>query len=320
MMRFRSWLVRKVWHFLGTIQEPWYTWITYMANAWTLLRRPEKVTHPGTLHPDKTFYVIRDVSPSVGVAGWYDSVLGYISRAVRKGWIPVVDAPPPALEDGGGWDDFFTVSGGYSLPEVMMSKNVVIAVRQSMIHKRYNRKNIEVRHKLGEMVHPTDRLQSYLDEQLPRVLDGGVGQMVAVRYRGTDYRYAIGHAKVPDIDSFCDEVVHDMRRWNVPVVGGENIFFVTEDQIAFETFLRRFPKCRFVAKERIRSFKKGLSICLQRLPTLSPLMNDFMYLLEIYAMSKCDYLIGGVNGGVLMALNLNGNRYRGVHIINNGVN
>ena len=320
MINFRSWAGKKVWHFLGTIQEPWYTWITALANALILLRTPERVTHPGTLHPDKTFYVIRDFPPSVGVAGWYDSVLGYISRAVRKGWIPVVDAPPPALADGGGWNDFFSVSSGYSLAEVMQSRNVVLAVRQSMIHKRYNRRSIETRHKMCEMVHPSDRLQSYLYEQLPLLLGDHAERIVAVRYRGTDYRYAIGHAKVPDIDLFCDMVAQDMLRWNLPVSDGENILFVTEEQAAFESFRRRFPKCRFVEKERIKSFKKGLSICLQHLPTLSPLMNDFIYLLEIYAMSKCDYLIGGVNGGVLMALNLNGNRYKGVHVVNTGVN
>ena len=43
-------------------------------------------------------------------------------------------------------------------------------------------------------------------------------------------------------------------------------------------------------------------------------------MLEMYVLAKCDYLIGGVNGGVLMALNLNGNRYKGVHVLNTGVN
>ena len=49
-------------------------------------------------------------------------------------------------------------------------------------------------------------------------------------------------------------------------------------------------------------------------------MNNFLYVLEIYALARCDYLIGGVNGGVLMALNLNGNRYKGVHVLNTGAN
>jgi len=58
----------------------------------------------------------------------------------------------------------------------------------------------------------------------------------------------------------------------------------------------------------------------QRLPHTTPKENNFLYLLDIYALSKCQYLIGGVNGCVLMALNLNGNRYRDVDILNTGVN
>ena len=42
------------------------------------------------------------------------------------------------------------------------------------------------------------------------------------------------------------------------------------------------------------------------------------YLLDLYALSKCDYLVGPMNGGVQMALNWNGNRYSDVHIIDLG--
>ena len=310
---------RKVFHFLGTVQEPFYTWLNALANVLILLRNPEKVQHLGQLNPDKTFYVIRDVKSDVGVAGWYDAVLGYVDRALRKGWVPVVDAPPPVFEDGGCWYDFFKGPTDYSMEEVLKSKNVVFAVTQGMIHKRYSRRNITRRHELCKMVVPSDRLQRYLDEQLPLLFNAAPKKMVAVRYRGTDYRYALAHAKVPDMDFFCKTVEADMVRWGVPVGEGEHIFFVTEDQAAFEAFTARFPKCRYVVKERISNYERGC-ICLQRMQTLSPLMNDFMYMLEVYALSQCDYLIGGVNGGVLMALNLNGNRYSGVHVMNTGVN
>ena len=316
----RNRLRRSVEHFLGTVQEPWYTWLNALANALILIRNPERVMHPGTLNPEKTFYVLHDFPKHVGLAGWYDGVLGYVMWAIGKGWIPVAKAPPPALEDGGGWDDFFSIVGSPPVDEVMTSRNVVYAVTRGMIHKRYSRSSVAKRHPICEMVRPSDRLLKFLDERLPPLFEGAPEPMVAVRFRGTDYRYAHAHAKVPDMDYFCGVVEADMRKWGVPTVGGEHILFVTEDQSAFDAFRRRFPRCRFVEKERIATFKRGVSICLQHLPTLSPLMNDFMYILEIYAMSKCDYLIGGVNGGVLMALNLNGNRYKGVHVLNTGVN
>ena len=124
----------------------------------------------------------------------------------------------------------------------------------------------------------------------------------------------------PDVDWFCDTVERDMRKWGVDVGDGSHIFVVTEEQEALDRIKQRFPKCRYVEKERFSNFKKGKYLCSLRLPTMTPKMNNFMYMLEIYALAKCDYLIGGVNGGVLMALNLNGNRYKGVHVFNTGVN
>ena len=47
--------------------------------------------------------------------------------------------------------------------------------------------------------------------------------------------------------------------------------------------------------------------------------NNFLYLLDIVSLSKCDYLIGGLVGAVLMALNLKGNNYKDVHILKTGV-
>ena len=72
---------RRVWHFIGTIQEPFYTWLNALANGWILFRNPERVVHLGTLLPDQTFCLIRDLPRPVGVAGWHDRVIGYMIRA-----------------------------------------------------------------------------------------------------------------------------------------------------------------------------------------------------------------------------------------------
>ena len=122
------------------------------------------------------------------------------------------------------------------------------------------------------------------------------------------------------MDWFCNRVEKDMNSWGVPVGKGEHVFLVTEEQEAQDAFRARFPECRFVVKERFANFKAGSYLVHHRLPTQTPRENNMFYLLEIVAMSKCDYLVGGINGGVLMALNLNGNKYRGVDIINTGVN
>ena len=319
-MRLRAWLNTKLFHFLGTIQEPWYTWVNALANALILFLNPEKVTHPGTLNPDKTFYVIRSLPVYVGVAGWYDAVLGYMLYARKRGWIPVVYPTQPAQADDGDWYAFFKGVSPYSVEEAMNSKNVVFTVSRGMIHKRYNRKNIETRHALTKEIQLSDELKRFVDDRIDALFSSSEGPMVAIRYRGTDYRYATGHAKVPDVDWFCDTVERDMRKWGIEVGDGSHIFVVTEEQEALDGIKKRFPKCRYVEKERFSDIKDKKFLCYRRLATLTPKMNNFLYMLEIYALAKCDYLIGGVNGGVLMALNLNGNRYKGVHVFNTGVN
>jgi len=322
---FKDRAFNKTLHFLGTIQEPWYSWINALANLVIRLRKPERITHPGILYPEKTFYIIDDLSPYVGLAGWYDRVLGYMLRAKGKGWTPIVVPCLPAQADDGDWAAFFNgPTPEIPIAEALQGRNVVHATPQGMIHKRYNRKNIAMRHPLCAEVPLSAEAQAFVDSRLKPLFENMPSPRVAIRFRGTDYRSSgnycpSGHAKVPDIDMFCDTVEADMKRWNVPVGEGESIFVVTEEKEALDAIRKRFPRCRFVEKERFSNFKFGQYLNFHRLPTLTPKENNLMYLLEIYAMSQCDYLIGGVNGGVLMALNLNGNRYKAVDVLNTGV-
>jgi len=308
------------------LQEPWYSWVNGLANFLIRLRKPERVTHPGDKHPDKIFYIIDDMSPYVGLAGWYDRVLGYMLRAKRKGWTPIVVPCKPAQADDGDWTTFFNgPTPNITVAEALQGKNVVHVTTQGMIHKRYNRKNIAVRNPLCKQVPLSAEAQAFVDSRLKTLFDGMPSPTVAVRFRGTDYRSSgtycpTGHAKVPDVELFCDIVERDLKRWCVANDNGRHIFVITEEQEALDAIRKRFPRCRFVEKERFANFTFGQYLNFHRLPTLTPKENNFMYLLEIHAMAQCDYLIGGVNGGVLMALNLNGNRYKGVDILNTGVN
>lgn len=325
MKRFRQWLRTRLFHYLGCVQEPWYTYLNALANQWILFLHPEKMTHPGALHPDKTFYVIKDIHPDVGVAGWYDRVLGYMLYAQRKGWIPVVDPAPPAQADDGDWYAFFDGPSRYRPADIKQAANVVVATPRGMIHKRYNRKNIARRHSLCKLLALSREANDFVSARLSDLLSGMAGPIVGVRYRGTDYRVhgsycPTGHAKVLEVDAFCDLLERDLAKWKVPVDAGAHLFVVTEEEEALTEIRRRYPRCRYVDKERYANFEFGKYLAYQRLPSLTPKENNLYYLLEIYALSRCDYLMGGVNGGVLMALNLNGNRYKGVHVLNTGVN
>jgi hypothetical protein len=323
--RLKAWLMNRLSHFLAKVDEPFYTPLNALANLYLRLKNPERIQHLGDLHPDKIFYIIRDTPAHAGLASWYDRVLGYVLRAKRKGWFPVVDPPPPMQADDGGWYDFFKGPGDIPLEEALQGKNVVFATEQGMIHKRYSRRNIARRHLLTGEVGFSDEAKAFVDRHLSAVFEGLQFPVVGVRYRGTDYRpflshFPVGHAKVPEVGVFCEEVERKLKEWNIPAGEGEHLYVMTEEAEALDEISRRFPKCRFVVKERYagRFFEKALVH--QRLQTMTPKENNMMYLLEIVALSRCDYLIGGYNGGVLMALNLKGNNYKGVHILKTGVN
>jgi len=329
-MKLKAWLNTKLFHFIGTIQEPWYTWINAFANAWILFRNPEKVTHPGSLHPDKTFYVIRDLPYYVGLAGWYDRVLGYMLRAERKGWIPVVEhLPDPQAGDPetgrGNWYSYFTAVSQYDPKDIHTFANVVYAVNLGAIHKRYNRNEIALRHEISQRAKLNRQSCSVIDSRYGKLFPDGAASYVGIYFRGTDYRVKgswrpVGHAAVPEYDAFAKEAEKSMRKWGFDIGQGERLFVVTEEQEALEYLLARYPKAKYYEKPRFAQFKFGVNLPSQIPPDLTQRENNFLYLLDIYTLSCCDYLIGGVNGGVLMALNLNGNRYRGVHVLNTGVN
>lgn len=276
------------------------------------------------MHPGKTFYVIRDLPNYVGVAGWFDAVLGYMLYADKKGWIPVVDPPPPAQTDDGDWSAYFAGPNAEYWPQLKELANVVVAHPRGLIHKRYNRNNVARRHAILPRVPFTDELQSFVDDGLAKLFAGAPEGMVGVRFRGTDYRChgtyrPTGHATVPTIEYFCQELERSLRKWGLRDVAGEHLLIVTEEQEAMDELRKRYPKCRFVEKERYANFDFKKYLCFHRLPTLTPKQNNFMYMLEVSALARCEYLFGGRNGGVLMALNLNGNRYKGVRVLETGV-
>ena len=331
MKKFRAWLDDRIWHFLGTVQEPFYTWLNALANAWILFRNPERVSHHGSLYPDKTFYIIRDLPYSVGLAGWYDRVIGYVLRARKKGWIPIVvqseDLKAGDAENGrGNWYSYFDAVSPYHPEDVYGFANVVESVMHGVIHKRYRRAVVRIRHEVSASIALNAETQDFVESRL-RDLFGRLPtrNVVGVYFRGTDYRKTsewkpTGHAVVPGYEVFCAEVERSLHNWNVYFADGRNLFVVTEEQEALDYFLRRYPRMTYVVKPRFSNFRFGVRLPDQTPGELSHRENNRLYLLDIYALARCDYLIGGVNGGVLMALNLNGNRYKGVHVLNTGVN
>lgn len=319
---------------LARVPEPWYSWLRDVSNAITFLRRPERVAHPGGdngLHPDRTFYVINGLAGSVGLATWYDNVLGGMKRAARKGWIPVVARGVTPFGRGGtedergDWYTYFAPVSPYSPDDILKFRNVVVTVPHQRVHKRWNRREIAVRHKLSLSAPLNAQAREFVESRSRLLFPDGVDGFTGIYFRGTDYRARdgycpAGHPAVLEYGHFMDMVEAVLKGWGLQPGRGERLFFVTDEQEALDAFLERYPLAKYIDKPRfsIKGFHTNTPCHVPEGLTFKE--NNLLYLLDLYALSRCGYLVGPMNGGLMMALNLNGNRYRGVHVLDTGVN
>lgn len=310
-------------HKLSVIQEPWYSMINTIANGIFLLKKPERKQCLGTLYPDKTFYVINN-PPYGGFAAQYDAVLGYLNRAYKKGYTPIIDFREVSLwkseeqEISNFWEYYFKQPTDISLEEVYRSQNVIFHSQLSTIYTRKNKKNICMRHRMSQKVWFNDATQCYIDAKIKELGIDFTEQMIGAYYRGTDYKkngsyVPAGHAIVPDIEQFCDILEQDCRRWNC-----RNVFFMTEEKEALDFFVTRFPNAKYVKKQRISNYKPGIMVALMTIDGTTRFENNLLYLTDLYILSKCHYVVGTWNGGIRTALNWNNNEYLDTHIIDLG--
>ena len=143
---------------------------------------------------------------------------------------------------------------------------------------------------------------------------------MGVYYRGTDYKKMsnwnpIGHAISPIIERFAEDVDEYCRGKEI-----KTIFFMTDEQEALDYCKDFFEGYDFIyiKHTRFSNFKYGNSISTMTPEGLSRTENNRYYLADIYILSMCDYLFSTMNSGTIMALNLNGNRYIDVKLMDYG--
>lgn len=320
-----------IYFLLGKVKEPFYSFLMYIFNRLKLFKEPERIKKYGDLNPDVTFYVISNLPG--GLASQYDAALGYIDRAIKKGYIPVIDLQnsindclkDAERKESNPWDYFFEqpiigqLQRKYTLEEVYNSRRVIHCSSLHTIYKRVNKKNIHRRFLLSQYIKITEPQHSSIRKMYEELFEDISSDVVGVYYRGTDYKTVgdwrpVGHAKVPQIEMFCDALEKDMRKWN-----SDAVFFMTEEQEALEYFLKRFPKAKYIIKERFSNFSYGRTIAEQVPKSTSRFQNNLLYLADIYILSKCQYLVGTVNSGLLMAMNWNNNEYKDYDILSYGI-
>lgn len=319
-------------HFLETrIQEPFYSCIINIYNDFLRRKKGTQRISNGNEYPDKVFYLIELDDIAIGLASFYDKVLGAVKYADKKNYIPVVNISNPKSNvvdqdrGGNGWEYYFsgieTDGRIYSMKDIEKAENIVVANPSCItLYKRYSNKEISRRNKVSSRIRYEKNTNSFIQKMEEDLLNDK--KQIGVYYRGTDYRKKgnwtpVGHPKVLDISDFWKEVQHFSEN-----VQCKNIFLVTEEQEAVDYVLSNPAglNVRYVRKKRFSNFDYSDSISTMTLSGVSKYENNLLYLLDVDMLSKCDFLFGTLCSGVQMALNINGNHYEQVHIVDIGKN
>lgn len=322
-----------LYHLETRIKEPFYTWVKSAYNFILLKNNAEGTISNGSDFPNIVFYWIDMHETSIGLASYIDKVLGYMEHADRHGYVPVVGitAPENSIVDkekgGNAWEYYFdgirTGDKNYHLDDIQHAAHIVICSQQYIsLHKRFSRKEIAHRNRNFIRIPYNRSVQERFSISERAILTGQ--KMIGVYYRGTDYRKRgdwnpAGHPKVLGIEMFMKRLQAYIQEVNC-----SRVFFVTEEQEALdyaEEFLRnRQVELHYIRKSRFSNFSYKASVSSQLPPSVSCYENNLLYLLDLDILSKCDFLFGPFCSGIQLALNMNGNRYEDVHILDIGRN
>lgn len=278
---------------------------------------------------DKTFFVIsRPNNWGLGsIAVMYTK---YFEYALRRGWIPVVDmenAHTIYLEDSklgcgiNAWEWFFEQPCSYGLSDIKNAKNIVVAPYH-LVSKLNNlidfgvitsKEDLDywrsISTKYLRLSNSAKKYMSILEEkeQYKKIMDSNV---LGVYCRGTDYLDAKpkGHPVQPYPRDVVNKAKELMREFNPNC-----IFLVTEDERILSLFLKEFPnKVLYIPGQRYGNSDSSDRWIWQqdKMKNRDGYLNGMEYLASMYYLSKCDYIIGGITGGLAGSLLLNNNNFK----------
>jgi hypothetical protein len=171
---------------MAKVNEPLYSILVCICNKIRLILKPEKIKKYGDANKNMTFYVITNLPG--GLASQYDAALGYIDRARKKGYVPIVDlchSNNDCLKDNeilekNPWEYYFEQpllsDKKYTIDEVYNSSRVIICNDQlHMVYKRVNKRNIEKRFKLSQSIKLVESQHDFISQMFSDMFKDGLG-------------------------------------------------------------------------------------------------------------------------------------------------
>lgn len=274
----------------------------------------ERTVSYGICHADKTFLEIRLLGP----AGWgyiFGVVSKNISYAYQKGYIPVVNMMSAwniYLEENevgkvNAWEKFFEQPAGYTMEEVLKSRNVVIAPQEQT--KEYYNENFY------QQLVMKPRLRKMFDSYMETFRNRG--KVLGVLFRGTDYANLkpYNHYVQPSLPMMLEKVEEKFKEWG----GFDSVYLCTEVEEAVQAFAEKFGEKVFYYPQMRYPEQCSDYLGKQKFDREEDAFyRGAEYWILLSALAECNSLVAGNCGGTSTVLQMNRGKYENIFLFDLG--
>ncbi len=293
--------------------------------------KKERLKNHGRLHPDKPFFVIRAESETGGLMSYYNSNIGWIAYALRRGWIPVIDMQnfknpylsEQMLHRQNAWEYYFRQPFDYVLEEVYQSRHVILSSGKPnqtasprlqgkrLKNPQYLKKTSNIIRKYMRL---NDDMKKCAEENAQKLLGGGIG--IGVVSRGTDLLGYPGHSRQPETSELIHLTRDRMKKWKA-----DFIFLATEEEKVIRQFEEEFGKgvIRYNKAEKFDDYNSRILAEVSFDREHDEFLKGWEYLITVLLLARCHYLIGTYVGASVAAVAINGGKYRDTCLIDLGI-
>jgi hypothetical protein len=306
-------------------------WGNKIRDLVNLYRFRERKKSFGRAFPDKTFYIIRRAYCGAGLFSNFHFVLGHIRRALKRGCIPVVDMQnyqtyynekEPIHGTLNAWEYYFKQPTEYTLANAYSAKSVILSNMNFPVKEvpafLYNEQQIAEYHKIIAQYLQFNQ-QVLLKAQKQGIkLFANRKNILGVKSRGSDYRYAKGHFLTPTSDVLLEKTKQLLKKWQM-----EYVFLATEETEVANKFQKALGSKLIITDcPRIDNYQQGMS-CASSIEfnrENDNYLKGLEYIIEIILLAQCDAFIYPQINGTMAALGLNNNKYKHKYVFDLGLN
>ena len=283
-------------------------------------------------YDSETYYVIRRTPPGSGFFSNFHMVLNHVVYAKYLNYLPIVDFKNYSNyyknkkifgNKDNSWEYFFNQPNSKNLDEILQNENIILSCENiveklELEYNLLNTQSIEIlknKEQLDffsrvfrENIFFNTKTNLFLQEKYKELFDDN--QILGISIRGTDYvsTKPKNHYIQPSIEMMISKVDELMKYWKT-----QKIFISTEDKLYRKSLIDYFGTSIIMLERNTYDRNKYAMQSLQ-----NRYSESLDYLLEIYLLSKCNYIVGAPNGGFNTAFLFNNGKFRDSFIFDLG--